>query len=179
MTVRGTLQCCSSWTEAGGNPRQNRLPNPTPLPPRGTTSSSVTPTVTMASQTEEHSYHAQDAVSAALKATSLTGGVGLFAAAVQNTLTKQNVGPMGVFIKSGGTIGIFGMYTALNNGNSGLGVILILMQRLWEVVMNSSRPHRRTCGRSRTTGTWWQVDLLLVPCWVSEVCILGDCQEQD
>lgn len=130
----------------------------------------------MASQTEEHSYHAQDAVSAALKATSLTGGVGLFAAAVQNTLTKQNVGPMGVFIKSGGTIGIFGMYTALTM-RFRLGVMLISMQRLWEVVMNSSRPHRRTCGRSRTTGTWWQVDLLLVPCWVSEVCILIHFQE--
>lgn len=64
----------------------------------------------MASQHEEqHSYHPQDAISAALKATTLTGGVGLFAAAVQNTLTKRNIGPMGVFIKGGGTIGIFGM----------------------------------------------------------------------
>lgn len=92
-----------------GHQRNEQPPAPSP------------PTITMASQTEEHSYHAQDAVSAALKATSLTGGVGLFAAAVQNTLTKQNVGPMGVFIKSGGTIGIFGMYTALNNAVRGLG----------------------------------------------------------
>lgn len=59
---------------------------------------------------QEHVYHAQDAVSAALKATTLTGGVGFFASAVQNTLTKQNIGPMGVFVKSGGTIGIFGMW---------------------------------------------------------------------
>ena len=59
----------------------------------------------MASQHEQqHSYHPQDAISAALKATTLTGGVGLFAAAVQNTLTKRNIGPMGVFIKGGGTI---------------------------------------------------------------------------
>ena len=81
----------------------------------------------MASQHEEqHSYHAQDAISAALKATTLTGGVGLFAAAVQNTLTKRNIGPMGVFIKGGGTIGIFGMeignsLRAYRNGEGGYG----------------------------------------------------------
>ena len=65
--------------------------------------------VTMAHHTEEHSYHPKDAVGAAMKATALTGGVGLFASAVQNTLVKQNVGPLGVFVRSGGTIGIFGM----------------------------------------------------------------------
>lgn len=70
---------------------------------------------------QEHSYHAQDAVSAALKATTLTGGVGLFASAVQNTLTKQNVGPMGVFVKSGGTIGIFGMESSFRGGEVGKG----------------------------------------------------------
>ena len=65
-------------------------------------------------------------ISAALKATTLTGGVGLFAAAVQNTLTKRNIGPMGVFIKGGGTIGIFGMeignsLRAYRNGEGGYG----------------------------------------------------------
>ena len=64
----------------------------------------------MAHHDEDHSYHPQDAVSAAMKATMLTGGVGLFASAVQNTLAKRNVGPMGVFLRSGGTIGIFGMH---------------------------------------------------------------------
>ena len=75
----------------------------------------------MASQNaqQEHVYHAQDAVSAALKATTLTGGVGLFASAVQNTLTKQNIGPMGVFVKSGGTIGIFGMEFSPGGGERG------------------------------------------------------------
>lgn len=63
----------------------------------------------MASQhTEEHTYHPQDAIGAALKATALTGGFGLFASAVQNTLAKQNVGPLGIFIRSGSTIAIFG-----------------------------------------------------------------------
>lgn len=38
-----------------------------------------------------------------------TGGVGLFASAVQNTLLKQNVGPWGIFVRSGSTIGIMGM----------------------------------------------------------------------
>lgn len=63
----------------------------------------------MAHHEEDHSYHAKDAISAAMKATMLTGGVGLFASAVQNTLTRQNVGPLGIFMRGGGTIGIFGM----------------------------------------------------------------------
>jgi hypothetical protein len=63
----------------------------------------------MAHHEEDHSYHPKDAISAAMKATMLTGGVGLFASAVQNTLTRQNVGPLGIFRRGGGTIGIFGM----------------------------------------------------------------------
>lgn len=65
----------------------------------------------MASHTEEHIYHPKDAVSRTLKTTMYTGGVGLFASAVQNTLLKQNVGPWGVFVRSGNTIGIMGMLT--------------------------------------------------------------------
>ncbi|PYH89923.1 NADH-ubiquinone oxidoreductase [Aspergillus ellipticus CBS 707.79] len=61
----------------------------------------------MAPHTEEHHYHPKDAISSSLKSTMLTGGVGLFASAVQNTLTRRNVGPWGVFVRSGGTIGIF------------------------------------------------------------------------
>lgn len=84
---------------------------PTSQQPSGLPASHSPSFATMASHNaqQEHHYHPQDALSAATKATTLTGGVGLFASAVQNTLTKQNVGPMGVFIKSGGTIGIFGM----------------------------------------------------------------------
>lgn len=62
----------------------------------------------MASTTEENSYHPKDAIAAASKTTLLTGGIGLFASAVQNTLVKKNVGPWGVFTRTGGTIGIFG-----------------------------------------------------------------------
>ncbi|KAB8236114.1 uncharacterized protein BDW43DRAFT_267505 [Aspergillus alliaceus] len=57
--------------------------------------------------TEDHSYHPKDAIQAALKTTMLTGGVGLFASAVQNTLVRKNVGPWGVFVRSGGTVGVF------------------------------------------------------------------------
>jgi hypothetical protein len=38
----------------------------------------------------------------------MTGSVGLFSSAVQNTLSRQNHGPLGIFIRSGGTIGAFG-----------------------------------------------------------------------
>lgn len=63
----------------------------------------------MASQlTEPHIYHPQDALGAAVKATALTGGFGLFASAVQNTLAKENVGSLGIFFRTGSTIAIFG-----------------------------------------------------------------------
>lgn len=60
----------------------------------------------MASHNEEHIYHPKDALSSAVKVSMYTGTVGLFASAVQNTLQKQNVGPWGVFVRTGGTIGI-------------------------------------------------------------------------
>lgn len=62
----------------------------------------------MAHHEEDHTYHPKDAVLTAINTATLTGGVGFFAAAVQNTLTKQNVGPMGVFIRGGSTISTFG-----------------------------------------------------------------------
>ncbi|PLB50247.1 NADH-ubiquinone oxidoreductase [Aspergillus steynii IBT 23096] len=60
----------------------------------------------MAVHTEEH-YHPKNTIMASLKTTMLTGGVGLFTSAVQNTLVKKNVGPWGVFVRSGSTIGLF------------------------------------------------------------------------
>lgn len=53
-------------------------------------------------------YHPKDAVTATIHTTLLTGGAGLFASAVQNTLAKQNVGPWGIFTRTGGTIAVFG-----------------------------------------------------------------------
>ncbi|KAL1864932.1 hypothetical protein Plec18167_009603 [Paecilomyces lecythidis] len=61
----------------------------------------------MASPTEENHYHPKDAIAAAGKTTLLTGGIGLFTSAVQNTLVKKNVGPWGVFTRTGSTIGVF------------------------------------------------------------------------
>ncbi|KAL1978756.1 hypothetical protein VTN31DRAFT_1615 [Thermomyces dupontii] len=58
-------------------------------------------------QPEENVYQPKDAIASTMKITALTGGVGLLASAVQNTLTRQNVGPWGVLTRTGGTIGIF------------------------------------------------------------------------
>ncbi|KAH8434996.1 uncharacterized protein LDX57_012625 [Aspergillus melleus] len=60
----------------------------------------------MAAHHEEH-FHPKNTIMASLKTTMLTGGVGLCASAVQNTLVKKNVGPWGVFVRSGSTIGLF------------------------------------------------------------------------
>ncbi|EFE39220.1 hypothetical protein TRV_06132 [Trichophyton verrucosum HKI 0517] len=61
----------------------------------------------MAGQQEAPVYHPQDALKRAINTTMVTGGVGLFTSAVQNTLQKQNVGPWGVFTRSGSTIFLF------------------------------------------------------------------------
>lgn len=53
-------------------------------------------------------FHPKDAISSTIETTLLTGGIGFFASAVQNTLQKQNVGALGVFTKTGGTIALFG-----------------------------------------------------------------------
>ena len=53
-------------------------------------------------------YHPKDAIGIALKSTAIMGAAGAMVSGIQNTLTKQNVGPMGVFTRTGGTIAVFG-----------------------------------------------------------------------
>lgn len=57
---------------------------------------------------EDAVYQPKDTIRQSVKATMITGGAGLFASAVQNTLTKQNIGAFGVFTRTGGTIATFG-----------------------------------------------------------------------
>ncbi|EME77968.1 uncharacterized protein MYCFIDRAFT_33688 [Pseudocercospora fijiensis CIRAD86] len=56
---------------------------------------------------EEHQYHPKDAIGETIRATLATGGAGLFVSSIQNTLKKQNVGALGVFTRTGGTIAAF------------------------------------------------------------------------
>ena len=56
----------------------------------------------------EGTYQPKDAVGAAVKATGVTSLAGLFVSTIQNTLTKQNVGALSVFTRTGGTIAVFG-----------------------------------------------------------------------
>lgn len=62
---------------------------------------------------EETRYQPKDAIGASIKATMITTSAGAFVSTIQNTLTKQNYGAMGVFSKSGTTIAVFGMLQAL------------------------------------------------------------------
>ncbi|KAK4990877.1 hypothetical protein LTR66_005367 [Elasticomyces elasticus] len=57
--------------------------------------------------TEEITYQPQDALASTIKATMITTAAGAFVSTIQNTLTKQNVGAMGVFSRTGGTIAVF------------------------------------------------------------------------
>jgi len=58
--------------------------------------------------TESEQYHPKDAIEAAISGTLILGGAGFLVSAVQNTLAKSNIGPWGVFTRTGGVIGSFG-----------------------------------------------------------------------
>ena len=53
-------------------------------------------------------YEPKDAIGQTVTATMITGGAGLFASAVQNSLVKENIGALGVFTRTGGTVVVFG-----------------------------------------------------------------------
>ncbi|TPX18170.1 uncharacterized protein E0L32_002679 [Thyridium curvatum] len=55
----------------------------------------------------DEGYHPKDAVRSAITGALVSGGAGLFASAIQNSLQKQNVGAWGVFTRTGGTIATF------------------------------------------------------------------------
>jgi hypothetical protein len=54
-------------------------------------------------------FERKDAVGEGVKGTLIVGGVGAIMSGIQNSLSKQNIGAMGVITKTGATIGIFGM----------------------------------------------------------------------
>lgn len=62
---------------------------------------------------EEHPFHSRDAVKSGLEGVLAGGAVGFFAAAVQNSLAKQNIGSWAVITKHGGTIASFGAFHSL------------------------------------------------------------------
>ena len=53
-------------------------------------------------------YQPTDLILETARTASVTGGAGLLVAAVQSTLTRKNIGAMGVFTRYGGTVGFFG-----------------------------------------------------------------------
>ena len=58
--------------------------------------------------TEEPVYQPKDAIAAATQASLITGGAGLFMSAVQSSLSRQNLGLLGVFTRTGGHTAVFG-----------------------------------------------------------------------
>lgn len=62
----------------------------------------------------EVAYQPQDAIGNAIKNTIGVGTAGLFVAAVQSTVTKNNVGAFSVFTRFGGTTAMFGWYIRPN-----------------------------------------------------------------
>jgi len=61
----------------------------------------------MAPHGDDDVYKPKDAISNGLKGAAISGGAGLFMAAIQNSLAKQNYGAWGVFTRGGGVITTF------------------------------------------------------------------------
>ncbi|EEP80640.1 conserved hypothetical protein [Uncinocarpus reesii 1704] len=100
---RANIRCKNAKTPlTTKRPGQLDAPISTPLTP-----SQLDSQATMTSSEEQSRYHPRDAISAAARTTLITGSVGLFTSAIQNTLAKQNVGPWGVFTRTGGTVTLF------------------------------------------------------------------------
>jgi hypothetical protein len=110
---------------------------------------------------EEGVYHPQDAVTAAAKATAVTGTAGLLISAVQNTLTKQNVSAWGVFTRTGGTIATFGKILSTSYGClCDSAIRLTNHQPLLEVLLNSSS-WRQPISARKMTATTHRLEVLL------------------
>jgi len=56
---------------------------------------------------DEEIYHPKDALRAGINGTMIAGAAGATISAIQNTLTKSNVGAWGVFTRSGSTMAVF------------------------------------------------------------------------
>ncbi|KAK0611487.1 hypothetical protein B0T14DRAFT_500576 [Immersiella caudata] len=61
----------------------------------------------MAPHGDNDHYKPKDAISNGIKGALVSGGAGLFMAAIQNSLAKTNIGAWGVFTRSGGVITAF------------------------------------------------------------------------
>lgn len=57
---------------------------------------------------EEPAFHPKDAIAYTISTTLTVGTAGALMAAIQNTLTRQNVGAMGFLTRFGGTTATFG-----------------------------------------------------------------------
>ena len=63
---------------------------------------------TMASE-DEATYKPKDAIGRAIESTLVMGAAGLAISAIQTSLTKENIGALGVFTRGGGIIAVFGL----------------------------------------------------------------------
>ncbi|KAI2627679.1 NADH-ubiquinone oxidoreductase 213 kDa subunit [Hypoxylon sp. NC1633] len=55
----------------------------------------------------DHTFHQRDALKSGATGFMVGGAAGLIASAIQNSLAKTNVGPWGVFTRTGGTVAMF------------------------------------------------------------------------
>lgn len=75
-------------------------------------------------------YEPKDAIAQSVRSATFTGSAGLLLAAVQNTLSRENVGAFGVFTRFGGTIALFGTWSRMGLL---MWILLIHLQLQWAV----------------------------------------------
>ncbi|RSH83445.1 uncharacterized protein EHS24_007129 [Apiotrichum porosum] len=75
------------------------------LPPAGASSRAfIAPSVV---EGQQHLFHQHDTLNIATRITLQSAGAGLLVSAVQNALDRHDRGAMGIFTRTGGTIGLF------------------------------------------------------------------------
>ncbi len=100
-------------------------------------------------------YEPVDAVATTVRTTAIMGAAGAVMSSVQNSLARQNIGAMGIFTRTGGTIATFGREP--NLGHSPplfLGIVSLIPQQLpLEQATPLLPAPPQTSGRRTTAGT--------------------------
>ena len=107
-------------------------------------------------------YEPKPAIQYAARVTMQAAGVGFAMSAIQNALGKHSHGAMGVFTRTGGTIGFFGAWPTLYCMGASRADVRCLLSRqlLWERRSRSLKHTLPTCARRTMLSTALLVDVL-------------------
>lgn len=85
--------------------------------------------------TKEKHYEDKPAMDITVKTALQGAGVGLLVSAVQNSLDKHNKGAMGVFTRTGGTIGLFAAMAGIFAGGEAISANVRQTDDAWNTAI--------------------------------------------